>query len=331
MSLRGVLYGALAAGTLAAGASGVWAQPVDPVELQFWQSVENSPRPEEYQAYLDAYPNGHFAAFARSRLGTTTRVPLGKGTVAAAPDPASPARVAGVVLRLTRSSVRLVNGVTLDLDAQALRDSSNLRVAVVPARSPDAIADPDAFVLDSSPVRPTRQRLTVPSGPPGADEVRLYHIPRFGSAFQVAARAPVTIGPGVPGAILSRDLAREAVRLGPLRFEANHRDRPLVVQAAFLRAKPRTEWNVAWLNGMLQQVPAGQLMVISIGQPNVVKDAYGTTGETVCVLAANDAQALDRLATLETGDPVVVRGVPTSWSSAAADDPVVLRDCSIAG
>ncbi|HUQ26827.1 MAG TPA: hypothetical protein VM140_14270 [Burkholderiales bacterium] len=37
-------------------------------EVSFWESVRNSKNPEELQAYLDLYPNGSFAALARSRL-----------------------------------------------------------------------------------------------------------------------------------------------------------------------------------------------------------------------------------------------------------------------
>jgi formylglycine-generating enzyme required for sulfatase activity len=36
-------------------------------ELTFWQSVSGSHSVDEYQAYLDQYPNGRFAALARSR------------------------------------------------------------------------------------------------------------------------------------------------------------------------------------------------------------------------------------------------------------------------
>ncbi len=41
---------------------------VDPLDLAFWESVKDSERPEELQAYLDQHPNGHFAGLARARL-----------------------------------------------------------------------------------------------------------------------------------------------------------------------------------------------------------------------------------------------------------------------
>ena len=168
------------------------AQPVSPEELAFWEAVTQSNRPEEYQAYLDAYPNGRFAALARLRAHAAPQRPAAPAMPAAPTSPVMPGKPppmptpgppqasadpAQASIRLAQSSVRVMNGVTLDLNAQALRDSSNLRLAVMPAGAPDAIADPQRFMEDSTPVRASRQRLTIPAGPPGSDEVRLYHIP----------------------------------------------------------------------------------------------------------------------------------------------------------
>jgi hypothetical protein len=41
---------------------------VDALDLAFWDSVKDSDRPEELQAYLKQHPNGHFAELARARL-----------------------------------------------------------------------------------------------------------------------------------------------------------------------------------------------------------------------------------------------------------------------
>jgi peptidoglycan hydrolase-like protein with peptidoglycan-binding domain len=43
------------------------AQSVDK-EVVFWQSIQNSNSPAQFQAYLDQYPNGTFAALARARI-----------------------------------------------------------------------------------------------------------------------------------------------------------------------------------------------------------------------------------------------------------------------
>jgi class 3 adenylate cyclase len=44
------------------------ATNTDAVELAFWQSVQASDDPSEYQAYLAQFPEGDFAALARTRL-----------------------------------------------------------------------------------------------------------------------------------------------------------------------------------------------------------------------------------------------------------------------
>ena len=46
------------------------APAVDPqaVEIEFWDSIKNSVRADEYEAYVEQYPEGSFAALARTRL-----------------------------------------------------------------------------------------------------------------------------------------------------------------------------------------------------------------------------------------------------------------------
>ena len=41
-------------------------------ELEFWNAIKGSSEPADYQAYLDAYPDGHFASLARRRAQTAT-------------------------------------------------------------------------------------------------------------------------------------------------------------------------------------------------------------------------------------------------------------------
>ena len=38
------------------------------IEISFWNSIKDSRNPADFQAYLDKYPNGQFAALARNRL-----------------------------------------------------------------------------------------------------------------------------------------------------------------------------------------------------------------------------------------------------------------------
>jgi adenylate cyclase len=41
---------------------------VQSVEIEFWDSIKNSVRAQEYEAYLEQYPEGSFVALARTRL-----------------------------------------------------------------------------------------------------------------------------------------------------------------------------------------------------------------------------------------------------------------------
>lgn len=72
------------------------------IELAFWQSVANSQRAEELQAYLARYPNGVFADLARTRiagLGSTVRTPAAAVTAppaAPTPEPSKPAVTAAL-------------------------------------------------------------------------------------------------------------------------------------------------------------------------------------------------------------------------------------------
>jgi hypothetical protein len=40
------------------------------LDLAFWNSVKDSDRREELQAYLEQHPSGHFAGLARARLSS---------------------------------------------------------------------------------------------------------------------------------------------------------------------------------------------------------------------------------------------------------------------
>jgi len=52
---------------------------VDPaaIELSFWDSIKNSTNPDDFKAYLDKYPDGQFAALARSRAQPRSAAPAG--------------------------------------------------------------------------------------------------------------------------------------------------------------------------------------------------------------------------------------------------------------
>jgi adenylate cyclase len=58
------VLGDRAAQSLRQGQSG----SVTSAEIAFWEGISESSYGEEYLAYLEKYPNGHFSAVARSRL-----------------------------------------------------------------------------------------------------------------------------------------------------------------------------------------------------------------------------------------------------------------------
>lgn len=49
-------------------------------ELVFWQSIQNSPNPKDFESYLQRYPEGAFVDLARNRLSSNTRS-TGQGTI----------------------------------------------------------------------------------------------------------------------------------------------------------------------------------------------------------------------------------------------------------
>ena len=117
------------------------ARAQDAADLAMWQSIAHSNNPAEYRAYLETFPNGRFAGLARLRATAAAPQPATPPSSLGAPiHPAAPPP-ADVWLRPARASVRLVDGVVLDLDATGLRQSSNLRIVIVPVGTPDIIVD----------------------------------------------------------------------------------------------------------------------------------------------------------------------------------------------
>ncbi|MGB0505759.1 MAG: caspase family protein, partial [Pikeienuella sp.] len=87
------------------------------IELAFWKSTETAGTPDDYQAYLDRYPNGLFASIARNRLADAGRTSpkvvqdTQTSTAVTTPAPQTTATTAADIesaLRLTRSERRAV-------------------------------------------------------------------------------------------------------------------------------------------------------------------------------------------------------------------------------
>ncbi|MEH2626933.1 hypothetical protein V1292_004988 [Bradyrhizobium sp. AZCC 1719] len=71
-NLIGTVYlnGAPAPGAVAAAAPASGPKPGSDVELEFWRSIKDSNKPEEFNAYLTSYPNGQFRSLALSRIAS---------------------------------------------------------------------------------------------------------------------------------------------------------------------------------------------------------------------------------------------------------------------
>ena len=129
----------------------------DPAEIAFWQSVQDSKDPREYQLYLDVYPNGAFAALAQSRLspaaapGGLQPIPLpatGQQTAGAAavpgPAPSPDPDPSGPALTITPAGGRV--GQVFTIGCVNLPENSNRDVIIVvragsPVLAPDASPD----------------------------------------------------------------------------------------------------------------------------------------------------------------------------------------------
>ena len=174
----------------------------DQAEIAFWRAVQFTLNPDELQAYLDAYPNGAFAALARIRLselrakaapgGTPPGPPLPMPRQTAAPLPSIP----GVSIQAAGARFYEGDPVPISVDATGLRQGTNFRVTVVPAGTPDQIDNVAAFVANSQVVAAARRSYITVKSPPGRDEARLYYVPQFATRFVLAARASFTVETG---------------------------------------------------------------------------------------------------------------------------------------
>jgi tight adherence protein C len=130
---------------------------------------------------------------------------------AASDTPAASAAVATVAPEQQTAAVG--EPITVDVDARALAASTNLRVMIVPIKTPETGAPPEkiseapekitdeaTFFANAKDVAATQMQVTVVAHSAGKSEVRLYAIPHFASGYTIAARAPIVITPALPGA-----------------------------------------------------------------------------------------------------------------------------------
>ena len=109
---------------------------VDPaaIELSFWESIKSSTNPDDFKAYLDKYPDGQFAALAKSRAQPTrTAAPAGDANSAemiywnAIKDSRNPADLRAFVTKFPNGLfVELANNRIATLEAEA-REAAKAR------------------------------------------------------------------------------------------------------------------------------------------------------------------------------------------------------------
>ncbi|MCQ8783595.1 hypothetical protein [Mangrovibrevibacter kandeliae] len=309
-------------------------------DLVFWQSIRAPGTVAEYRAYLDAFPNGTFAALARIRIQALTpaepsnAAPVPVAPIASLPATAAPAApreaAAQAILTVLQPQVRAIDRIPVDLDARPLSGGSNFRLVTVPAGTPDAL---DAETIDALglPVGPKRLRLTLgPADHAGSNEVRLYEIPRYAAAFTIAARAKVEVAPAAAGSVVVASLVREARALGAVGFEAKYRDRSLRVDGQFLRLVSGTA--SADLADLLRGTwhDPTRYVILYLGHLGTPSASGSGPAEVACVLPAEDRRVLERIAALRPGSEVVVDGSGTTWGALRGDEAVLLDPCRLA-
>src|SRR5712692_1804039 len=131
---------------------------VDPVaiELSFWESIKNSTNPDDFKAYLDKYPDGQFAALAKSRAQPNRPANTGVGDANspemiywnAIKDSRNPADLRAYVTKFPNGLfVELANNRIATLEAEA-REAARVRES---AAAEERARNTKAFqVMDAS-------------------------------------------------------------------------------------------------------------------------------------------------------------------------------------
>lgn len=293
----------------------------DATDTAMWTSVRDSNDAAQLTAYLDAFPQGLFAPLAKIRLSHL---------VGANPPNASPTTPAAnrpvAMVRPVQTQFRAVDRLGMDVDARSLRRGSNWRVIAVPQATPDDIADPDAFAAASQTIKAGKARLSIPPGPPGADEIRVYYIPEGEDHFVVAGRAAITVNPGTPGAIIVNDLIHEADQIGPVNFEAKYRDLTIELEGQALRLETHTS-GAYWddLRYLEPTLPVN-FVAFYVGHLGTPNEGDGYRNEVVCLLPADDTAFLSALGKLQPGEDVILSGTASAWNS-----QLILSHCVFGG
>jgi hypothetical protein len=177
----------------------------DAMDLAFWQSIQNSTNPAEYQSYLDAFPHGKFAKLATIRanqvLPSSPAIPL-------------PQTVPGAPAASVAASNLTGDDASADSPAEKIvLDPTAPRVGQTIIVTCENFPEPSTF--DILMVVPAGTPVIDPTGRP-IDQTKMVS---FGYAMN-CARLPQRVGPFAPGAYEIRFMTRLYNNTGVLELHA---------------------------------------------------------------------------------------------------------------
>jgi hypothetical protein len=178
----------------------------DPADVTFWQSVQNSKNPAEYNAYLHAFPHGQFVELAHARLNELSHpvaqinpIPLPAtkpGPVfAAASAPAGLGPVVGKgTITVKPESPQVGDKIELTLERFPHLTTMDL-IVIVPSGSPDSTgANSGATTWAYATLCQNTAACSLGPFAPGTYEVRwLTQLYNNQQKYQVGARTQFTV------------------------------------------------------------------------------------------------------------------------------------------
>jgi hypothetical protein len=169
------------------GAFAAQAANTDPADVAFWQSVQSSRNPAEYQAYVQAFPHGVFVEVAKTRIrelsgGAGARPALGpvvgRGIMSATPA------AADVGEQVTISFAKFPKLGQFD------------ELVIVPAGTPDSASGTGPVAMFYFNMISLETGAKVGPFAPGAYEARwLTSLYNNKNQMQIGARVPFTVNP----------------------------------------------------------------------------------------------------------------------------------------
>lgn len=204
-------YGLCAASAIMLSLStAAFATETDPADLAFWQSIQSSTNSAEYQAYIDAFPEGKFVALAKIRVktppappaanaiapATAEETPVVQNDVATAPAKGDVGQGEKIVLDPPQLKVGQTTNITCpDMPSPTSYD----KLEVVKAGSPDV----DPGTAEGSGVKvlwntyaSSCNAYVLTMGPfaPGKYEIRFYTtLYNNDNLLEIATRTPFSV------------------------------------------------------------------------------------------------------------------------------------------